>query len=731
MGPAIPPGGMNSRRAGLAEAAAGAFSHALLHEADRWFLWIPVLFGGGIGLYFSRYTEPTVLQAVAGIVAASAFMLFFRPRPALWALAAAGLCVALGFANAKLRTAMLATPVLEDSAGAVTLSAHVERTEPRLPESHRLTLRVFAVSGFDEGKTFPDKVRVTSRFKPPPATGDAVSLRAVLRPVPEPVMPGGFDFARKAWFSGIGASGFAISAHTLLPDAPEPPLWLRVKSAIDAVRGSVDSRIRAALPGDQGAIASALVTGERGRIPEHILEALRHSGLAHVLAISGLHMALMAGSFYWLARALMAAWPQVALRLPIKKIAAVIALGGATFYLMLSGAGIATQRAYLMMGIFFLSIVLDRPAITLRNVALAAIVVLALFPESLFDVGFQMSFAATAALVAAYEHWGGRTRIDAGAGAFSNLLRGSFGYFTGIALTTLVAGLAVAPFAAFHFHKLAQYSLIGNLAAMPFVGAVIMPMALTALLVMPFGLEAWPLWAMGQGIDAVTEIAATVSAWDGAVIRIATIPAFSLVAMVLGGLWLILWREQWRVAGLLFAAIGLAASGEAERPDMLIGRDGAAMAVRSAAGRLTAPEGRGGTYSLERWLAAYADERAPGDIRSDGGFSCDWSACVTRTANKRIALVRHPSALREECLRADIVVTEFPVGRHCRAARLTVDLMDLKAHGAHALYLSGQSIRVETVAQMRGERPWTRGGRRNAADDEIPDDRSVYAVEQD
>lgn len=400
MGPIFPQTSGLPPRGGWTNAAAAALCDVLLREADRWFLWIPVLFGCGIGLYFARYTEPSVLQTAAGILAAMALLLFFRARPAMFALSAGALCVALGFANAKLRTGLLDTPALERGAGAVTISAHVERVEPRRSQSFRLTLRIIDIPNLEEQEK-PRKARVTTRFEPPPRTGEAVRLRAVLRPVPEPVMPGGFDFARKAWFSGIGASGFAISAHEVLEGAPAPPLWLRIKGAIDAVRAGVGARIRAALPEEQAAVASALITGERGRIPETTLDALRHSGLAHVLAISGLHMALMAGSIYWLARATMALSREAALRLPIKKIAAVVALGGAVFYLMLSGAGIATQRACMMMGILFLSILLDRPAITLRNVAFAAIVILALFPESLFDVSFQMSFAATAALVAA------------------------------------------------------------------------------------------------------------------------------------------------------------------------------------------------------------------------------------------------------------------------------------------------------------------------------------------
>lgn len=688
---------------------AAAVADMLLTESDRWFLWVPVLFAAGISLYFLPEEEPSLRTSFAGVLTGVGLLALGWRRPVPRLLAAAVLCAALGFSNAQWRTARLATPILEQPTGPVTIKAWVERVELRLKKGARLTLGIIEIKG-SRTPVALRKVRISSRFQHVPAAGDAVEVRAILRPVPGPVMPGAFDFARKAWFAGIGASGFAIGAPRPLEDPPAPTLRLRIVAGIAGLRRTVDTRIRNALPGEPGAIASALTTGERGLIPEPTLQALRHSGLAHMLAISGLHMALMAGTLFWLARAVMAAIPPLALRFPIKKIAAVLALAGGSFYLALSGAAIATQRAYLMMAILFLAVLLDRPAITLRNVALAAIVVLAMFPESLFDVSFQMSFAAATALVAVYELWGDRTRMGYSDTLPGRLTRLSATYIAGIALTTLVASLAVAPFAAYHFHKLAQYSLIANLAAMPLVGMLIMPMALAALLLMPLGLEAWPLQAMGQGIESVTWVAQAVSSLDGAVIRVASIPALSLATIVIGGLWLILWRRRWRAAGLLIAAFGLVYSGGTDRPQMLIFRDGATVAVLSDSGRLAVTPGRSGTYSLERWLAAYADGQTAKEARNSGVFSCDDLACVATVLGKSVSLVHHPAALVEECARSDIVVARFPVGRRCNGARAVVDLKDLQREGAHALHLDGQSIVIKTVADLRGGRPWTRSG---------------------
>ncbi len=466
-------------------------------ESDRWFLWVPVFFGAGIGLYFALQVEPAVYSIIAALCITLSLSVATRSSAFVWTLCVACFCVSLGFADARLRTLMVAQPSLERTGGFQVLRGWVEKTEARLPRGHRITLRPFSSSKM-KYKSLPHRVRFTSRFDAAPVTGSAVEVRLRLRRVPEPVMPGGFDFSRKAYFAGLGAVGFSLSPAQQLNDAPKPPFDIRLRAKIDGLRHEIERRILDAIPGERGAVVIALITGERGRIPEETLLALRNSGLAHMLAISGLHMALMAGSLFWLLRAGAAAFPALALQYPIKKWAAVLALLGGGFYLTISGGSIATQRAFLMMGIVFTAILLDRPALTLRNVAIAACVILALFPESLLDVSFQMSFAAVTALVVVYERTSKRGKPAAGSYTFrARAARKAGWYMGGIALTTLVAGIAVAPFAAFHFHKLAQFSLVANLAAMPPFGLVVMPAALAALITMQFGwnpchCSSWP-----------------------------------------------------------------------------------------------------------------------------------------------------------------------------------------------------------------------------------------------
>ena len=712
----VPPedSGSRERRGGLG-GPWEALARTLAAESDRLFLWGPVLFGAGIAVYFGLAREPEWLTAAAAVVGLATVFYLARAWPVPGLIAAGLLCAGLGFADAKLRTLRVSGPVIVRDTGVVTVKGWIERVEPRGEHRKRLTVRVASIEHMASSRT-PYRVRVTTAFQATPPTGTPVVLRAVLRPVPEPVQPHGFDFARSAWFLRLGGVGFAIAAAQVDGEAAPAPLDLRLKARVDKLRAAINARIAAVLPGVPGALAMALITGERGAIPDSVVADLRNSGLAHILAISGLHMALMAGSLYWLVRAILAAFPAVALRHPIKKWAACAALFGAAFYLVLSGAAVATQRAAIMMSIIFIAILMERPALTLRNVAVAAWIILSLFPESLFDVSFQMSFAAVVALVAVYEATARRSQAWRPRALWAHVLSRGVQYMLGIALTTLVASLAIAPYSAYHFHTLAQYGLIGNMLAMPLVGLVIMPSALAALLLMPVGLEAWPLLLMAAGIEKLVAVAAMVAHWDGAVIRVAAMPVVSLALLTIGGLWLCLWRTRWRVAGLAVAALGLAAAPGMERPDILIDRDGTLHAVRDGTGALATVERRG-NYSLEQWLQADGDGRAPAEAAVDGVFACDELACLAKVRGKTVAFIRHAAALKEECARADIVVVPVPFDGPCPKARVIVDRIDVWSDGAHALYLDGQSIRRETVAGTRGARPWVQVRRRR---DEAP-----------
>jgi competence protein ComEC len=343
----------------------------------------------------------------------------------------------------------------------------------------------------------------------------------------------------------------------------------------------------------------------------------------------------------------------------------------------------------------------------MRNVALAALIILVVAPESLFDPSFEMSFAAVVGLVALVE--ANAKRESDSARDVSVVWRGLHRLRTivvGDVVTTLVATAAVAPFAIYHFHRLSHYGVLANLLALPLVGLLIMPFALISLLVMPLGLEFWPLQVMGFGIGLLLATGKWVASWPGAVSVLPSIPGISLLLLVLGGLWLCLWQTRWRALGLVIAAAGLLLSGEKTKPDILIERDGRALALRTEEGTLALPPATRASYSIDNWLLADGDERDAEAASAGGSFRCDLLGCIGKLKGKIVAFIKHPAALEDDCRMADIVIAPFSVGRGCEQARVVVDRRALRLEGAHALYFDGLSIRKESVAEARGRRPW-------------------------
>ena len=352
-------------------------------EQERWFLWMPVLLGLGIGLYFSLPSEPHVLTALAPLAIVLA-LLPAAPRRmgvmlALTALAAAS----VGFALAKLRDEWVRAPVLAKQMSSVEVRGYVELVEPKATRGQRVTLRVRSMGDLPpEGR--PYRVRVsTGKTTSGLQAGSPVHMRATLMPPAEPALPGDYDFGRQAWFERLGGLGYTWTAAEPDASAPTPPLDLRAWAVVERLRDGIAQRVTAVHPGQTGALAVALITGARGGITDATNNAFRDSGLLHILSISGLHMAVMAGAVFYLVRLILAAFPSLALAYPIKKWSAAAAMVGTLAYLMISGSSFATVRSAIMIAIMFLAVILDRPALALRNVVLAAALILVIFPESL------------------------------------------------------------------------------------------------------------------------------------------------------------------------------------------------------------------------------------------------------------------------------------------------------------------------------------------------------------
>jgi competence protein ComEC len=677
---------------GLAKAFAGARNAAVL-ERHRWLLWLPVVLGTGSALYFACPFEPSLAVgwAAAVLFAASGFSAFrgkgLWPRAGLAILAA----LALGFAAAKLHETRVAAPVL-----ARPLVTH-------------LTGRVAALDWGRNGlRAVLDEVR-SGRLPDPPVcvrvlvrkgaedlrVGQGIGLTAQLIPPPGPAEPGDSDFGRAAFFAGIGATGFAYGAPEAVPLAHPFGTAGRLPAWVEGLRADMTRRIRAQLPGSVGAIASAIITGERGGIDAEDEAALRDAGLAHVLAIAGLHMALVGAALFWLIRALLAAVPSLALTYPIKKWAAVAALLGASFYVVISGASSSATRAFVMLAMMLLAILLDRPALSMRSLALAAALLLLARPEAITEPGFQMSFAAVASLIAVAEWEQGRARLVPHGWLYRHL--------RGIALTSLVASFATLPFAMFYFGRATHYAVAGNLLAMPVMGLVVMPSAAAGVAMMPLGLEHVPLQAMGWGIGVMLALGRLVSGAPGAVTVMPAFPMSALALIALGGLWLLIWRRRWRWWGLLPVLAGSVLAVTAPRPDLLVAPDARTIALKGSDDLLHFPRPPKDRYAAQRWLLRDGDRRDWREAVGTPFTGCDDLGCISRRNGVVMAMPLRPEALGDDCSKADIVISAAPV-TSCEQPRLALDPHDIAATGGYAIQLA--PLRIISVNQWRGTRPW-------------------------
>lgn len=667
--------------------------------------WLPIGFGLGIVIYFAAEREPVwwVAAALAMVAMMGAYRL--RASPVGFPAAIGCAAIAAGLATAAVKSRLIDHTILLAPAYSVSISGFVETREER-ERSDRIVVRVAGIEG-ERLIERPERIRLTVRRGAAPAVGAFIYLKARLNPPASPFRPGGYDLARDLYFQQIGATGLALGRIDVRPAPTVLGLRLTVATAIEAIRDGIDGRIRAAVKGDAGSIASALITGKRDALSAPVFDAMFISGVGHVLSISGYHMALVAGVVFFIVRAVLALFPALALRYAIKKWAAMMAFAAATFYLVLSGAEVATQRSYIMTAVVLIGVMADRPTLTMRTIAVAAIAVMLIVPEAVIHPSFQMSFAATLALIATYERgipWAA-SAADTPLGARIALWGAR--EITVLTVASLVAGLATTPYAAYHFHRMAPYGVIANLLAMPVISAVSMPAGLLALIAMPFGFDA-PLWRlMGVGIDWMVAVATWVANLPGAV---GYVPAFGVGAMLLATAGLIvvcLLRSPLRFAGAGLALAGCAAAMMAARPDVMVSAGGDVVAVRGADGRLAAVKSGSDTLSVHEWLAADGDARAPTDRAVAAGFACDPDGCVARLPDgAAVAVSRTAAAFADDCTRAALIVTLRVAPGDCAAK--VIDRATLRRNGAMALtYRNGQ---FETAsARPEGlDRPWTR-----------------------
>lgn len=714
--------GLRARLAPLAGALREKLAAALEEEYAfrRPALWLPVAAGAGAILSLTADREASLIAACVALALLSALAYVLRARRAGFAVAAALAAVAAGFVAQGVRTWRVAAPAIARPM-TTEITGFVEQVDLRRAGA-RFTLRLTSAQYLDNS-SMPFRVRLTTNRAPEFEAGAHISLKARLMPPSRAALPGGYDFARDAYFMRIGGVGNALGRIEAL-EPPEPaPLALRLSAAVDRFRNALVQRVTERMPGDVGAIAAAMVAGKRDHLSREARELIREAGIFHIITIAGVQMTLVAGIFFIGLRRLLALSQTLALNYPIKKWAAVLAIFGAIAYDVFTGSRVGAERALVMTCIMLLAAVFDRPSVSMRNLALAVVFVVAVEPEALMGASFQLSFAAVAALVAVWE-----ARLAAQARArtapLGNVRPGRLGEWMAwmsqsrwhglgaVLFATICATSATASFMAADFHELSPYVLIGNPLTLMIIEFFAVPAALAGSLLYPLGLDG-PVWLwLGLGIDIILAAARMLAAMPASTVHLREFAPWALPFLSMAVLSATIWRTNlFRLTALPFLAIGLVGATHGPRWDVAIQPTGESAAVRGANGEL-ATIGRFSGFTAEQWLRADADGREP---RSSRGEHCDKLGCTARLPDGRVlALVSEYAGLAEDCSRAKILVTPLYAPWGC-AAPLVIDRKKLEETGAITLRFDGDKTIMQTARAAGEDRPWSPAPQRQPA----------------
>lgn len=672
-------------------------------QRDQLPLWLPVAFGSGIAAWFAlpgREAWTAWLTAMAAIGVA-AFVLPWggRARRVLLIAAVAG---ALGMGAIWTRAVNVAAPVLTRpvvaSFTATILDVNVQVAKKRV----RVTLAPAAASAL------PPRVRVTVDQEDAPVAlthGDTIAVRARLVGPPSASLPGGYDFSRTAWFMRLGATGKAIGRITIIKRNPDAGSGLRER---------LSAHVRKQIDGSAGGIAAAFATGDRGGIDPADEEAMRASGLTHLLSISGLHVTAVVGAAMLLALRLLALSRWMALRLPLILVAAAVGAAAGVGYTLLTGAEVPTIRSCVAACLVLIGVALGRQAFTLRLVATGALFVLMLWPEALVGPSFQLSFAAITSIVALHEWPPMRTWLSPrDEGVFIKGAR----FVASLLATGIAVEIALAPIALYHFHRQGLYGALANIVAIPLTTFVTMPFEALALLFdaidpgIGLGRPFW--WMTGLSLDMLLWIARTVAAWPGAVAALASVPVGAFALMLVGGLWGMLCQGRVCALGLGPFAAGALWAFATPPPDLLVTGDGMHLALRGDGGRLATLRPRAGDYVRSAMAERFGDLGDLADLDAANGATCTDDVCrvdISRGGRRwRIVATRSRyllpyAAFRAECAAADIVVSDRRLPHWCNPRWLKADRAMLSRTGGLAVTLA--PVHVETVAQSEGAHPW-------------------------
>jgi competence protein ComEC len=693
-----------------------------------------VAFGVGAAVYLGFKTEPPLLPTAClcgGVVTVASLTAYFGRRRAFVAAAVMVGLASAGLLVAKLHSDSVAAAIAPAHMGATRLEGWVVDIETPSATGERLLIAPVRVEGLQPERT-PTRVRIVVRSPDGPdalpAPGTPVRMIALLDPPPGPASPGAYDFARDAWFEGIGGVGLALRWPDTTRLAP-PPWELRVEMAINAIRWStarqLAANIRSVMGGDDAGaagLAVAVTTSHQDWLPSGDRDDLRASGLAHMLAIAGLHTAAVSGFAFFASRLAIAAWPWIALRVPGKKVAAGAALIAVAGYLLLSGAHPPARRAAITAGVAFFAIIMDRRAVSLHSLAIAALIILAIEPDVVVSPGFEMSFCATASLIALSEIWR-RPTAPIGLSWPLAFLQKFRDWLVAMSAVSFVAGMATGPFAIQHFNRVANYGVLANLSADFLASALLMPTLGVGLLCQGLGVDhsvAAPVyWIAGwsaRGVISLGHLFATVP-W--AVSTAPSAPDIALAISYLGIVVACLWRGRLRWVGLPMAAAVMVWP-RPIAPVAWIAADGDDAAV--VIGNLEVPLKPGARqYATELWAQRRGFNLSPtlgaATAEQSKRFDCDRRGCASNGLDRPAISAwwsrRAPTTARFDalCAHADIVIVRARATPPPSCANsIILDMAAFNRGGAAEVFGAPGHWRIAWSQPLRGDRPWTLSG---------------------
>jgi competence protein ComEC len=656
----------------------------------RLFVLLPFAGIAGLIAYAALPVEP-MPEALVGVGVALVLLVLLLRRSA--GLPLAGLLVAawIGFCLLPLHGLWFGTSMLTRPAYGL-YEARVEEIVSATAESRRIVVSGLVPVAGDRPVDIA-RARLVVPPEPPLAPGDIIRARLRLAPVPGPILPGAFDGQFHAYFAGIGAYGNVTGDFALVSAGDN----LNPTRAIEGLRMAIGSRIDAVLDGPSAAIGRAMVVGDQSAIDDETRELMAASGLAHIYSISGLHLSIVAGGMFFLLRLLLASIPATATRWPVKKIAAAGGILAAAGYLLLAGglANVPALRSTIMLGLIFGAVLAGRRALTMRNVAIAALAIVVIDPASVFRASFQLSFAAVVALIGIYEM--------PRAPAIGNRSWGERLWATiwATAITSFIAGTATLLFSAYHFQQTAPLGVLGNVLVLPVVSIIIMPFAVLSVLAMPFGAEAPLVSIMGWGVDRMVDGAALVAQWSTGLTGNPLLTSLALMIGLAALGWFAFVGSWWRLLGPAVAVPLILLVGLDQRPDLLIADTTQAVALRTDAG-MGLISGRSGSFATEVWGEHYQEPIA----ETMEGMGCDSLGCIARTDRFSVAVIRNPAAFAEDCGLHELVITRIRAPASCTGSQI-IDADALAAGGVQWLRWNETAARFDIRTAIPNlTRPW-------------------------